>query len=78
MWEYSDNFFAAVGSEHEIFVVRYKDACDPWEAGNRAQILVIAGVDHVDRIVSSVGYVECSGSVVDGGVVEAALLLMWW
>jgi hypothetical protein len=25
-----------------------------------------------------VGYVECSGSVVDGGVVEAALLLMWW
>ncbi len=42
------------------------------------QILVSASIDHVDRIVRCVGDVEDSGFVVDGGVVEAALLLVCW
>jgi hypothetical protein len=38
------------------------------------QVLVSTGIDHVDRIVRSVGDIEYSGLVVYGGVVEAALL----
>lgn len=42
------------------------------------QILVSARIDQVDRVVRGVGDVECSGFVVDGCVVEAALLLVCW
>jgi hypothetical protein len=42
------------------------------------QILVSAGIDQIDRVVRSVGDVEYSGLVVDGGVVEAALLQVCW
>ena len=42
------------------------------------QIFVIARIDEVDRVVRGVGDVECSGFVLDGCVVEAALLLMRW
>ena len=38
------------------------------------QILVSVSIDQVDRVVRCVGNVEGSGFVVDGGVVEAALL----
>jgi hypothetical protein len=42
------------------------------------QILVSAGIDQIDRIVRCVGDVEYSGLVVDGSVVEAALLQVCW
>ena len=34
-------------------------------------------VDHVYTVVRRVSYVECSGFQMDGGVVEAAFLLVW-
>ena len=40
------------------------------------QIFVSMGIDQVDRVVRCVGDVESSRFVVDGGVVEAALLLV--
>ena len=42
------------------------------------QILVSASIDQVDRVVRCVSDVEYSGFVVDGGVVEAAFLLVCW
>jgi hypothetical protein len=42
------------------------------------QVLVSASIDQVDRIVRCVGDVERSRLVMDGGVVEAAFLLVCW
>lgn len=40
------------------------------------QILVGVGIDEVDRVVGCVGNIEGSRFVVDGGMVEAAFLLV--
>ena len=76
--EYSDSFFAAVGSEYEILLVRNMNACDPNEIWNRMEILVRATIDQIYRVVCRVSDIENPGLVVDGGVVEAALLLVCW
>jgi len=76
MGKHSHSLLATVGSEHEILLIRNKDTCNPGEIRNRTQILVSARIDQVDRVVGCVGDVEYSGFVMDGGMVEAALLLV--
>ena len=76
MWKQSHRFLTTVGSEDEISLVRDKDTRNPREIWNRMQILVGVGIDQVDRVVRCVGNIEGSGFIVDGGMVEAAFLLV--
>ncbi len=54
------------------------NACDPNEIWNRIEILVLATIDQIYRVVCCVSDIENPGLVVDGGVVEPTLLLMCW
>ena len=78
MLEYSDGFLGPVRCEDHVLLVRDKHTCDSGQARYGTDVLIVVRVDYVHRVIHCVSHVDRTGLSVDGGVVESAVLLVYW